>query len=212
MRAGWMCGVFVAAVWLGCNASGTTSGGSPTASDACDATNGGHTWTDLYTCYFGPGAKTSCVGQDFCHGGPQMLGALNSPFYVCGATRESCYEGFVKSFSGCPDGGVADAEADGPLEATGDAAPGDATSDAPVVAPTEAGSVGSVDAGRCSVGVQAYAWFFGDVRGSSITGFHNMPYSFTSTMQYTPGSTGPSFTQADLDRISAWINEGAQDN
>ena len=57
-----------------------------------------------------------------------------------------------------------------------------------------------------------YAWFFGDVRGSTITGFHNMPYSSTSLMQYSPGSTGQSFTQADLDRISAWINEGAQDN
>jgi hypothetical protein len=192
MRGAWMCGVVVAAVWLGCNASGTTSGGSLTSTDACAATGNDHTWTALYTCYFGPGAKTSCVGQDFCHGGPEMTGTLNPPYYVCGTTRESCYEGFVKAFSGCPDGGVADAESDAPAEGSASPTP---------------------DAGRCTVGIQPYAYFFGDARGSSVTGFHNMPYSATASQNpYASGSTGASFTQADLDRIQAWINDGAQDN
>jgi len=215
MRGAWMCGVVVLAVWLGCNASGTTSGGTPLETDACGATHGGHTWTDLYTCYFGPGAKTSCVGQAFCHGGPDMLGALGSPFYVCGTTRESCYRGFTKAFSGCPDGGAPDAASDAEDDAASADGAAEAASDA-----AGAGDAGMPDAGGSGktpdagppVCIMPYAWFFGDVRGSNITGFHNMPYSSTSTMQYTPGSTGQSFTQADLDRISAWINDGALDN
>jgi hypothetical protein len=44
---------------------------------------------------------------------------------------------------------------------------------------------------------------WGALRGAG--GLNNMPYA-------PQGAPGVTFTQQDLDRISAWIREGAQDN
>jgi len=112
-----------------------------------------------------------------------------------------------------------------------DASPGDASSiDGPAEAQaTESGApeAGSAEAGASDAGAAPEAGaptctaglppivpsggasdptttlLWAALRGASGPGLHNMPYSV---------GAGVTFTQADLDRISAWIQEGAQDN
>jgi hypothetical protein len=168
-----------------CDASGSTQGGALVGVDPCADSEAGDTWTYLYTCYFGPGGKASCSAQGFCHGGPEMTGALTSG-YVCGTSREACWRGMTQGISTCDAG--ADAGDGGAIEAG-----------APTCMP---GLPPLVPAGGAGDPTTTHLW--PALRGASGPGLHNMPYSASTG--------GVVFTQQDLDRISAWIQAGAQDN
>ncbi len=210
-----------------CDATGSTSGGEALLGDPCTSATLGHRWQDLYGCYFGPSGKASCTAQGFCHGASQQTGALSSGF-VCGATRESCWQGITQGLPACDagasasgDGGFAsegggtdaaptesgagtNADAGALVDAGGAADSGtgaeaDAASPAPACIPPPAPLVQS---GSASDPTSTMLWH--SLRGAPGVGLHNMPYSASAG--------GVTFTQADLDRISAWIREGAQDN
>jgi hypothetical protein len=101
-----------AMAFLGCgNAVDTVEGGEPLltvppppsdggslldAMSPCQpgGANGGHSWTDLYACYFGPTGVVSCESQTICHGVAGEQGALGSN-YVCGPTQNDCYQGML---------------------------------------------------------------------------------------------------------------------
>jgi hypothetical protein len=54
--------------------------------------NGGSTWADLYTCFFGPSGLANCSQGTTCHSaGGQGIG-----FWVCGATSSECWQGIQK--------------------------------------------------------------------------------------------------------------------
>jgi hypothetical protein len=105
---------------LGCgNASDTVEGGDPLlfvsappplsdgggsfldATSSCQpgGASGGHTFTDLYACYFGPSGVVSCESQTTCHGAAGELGVLGSTVggagYLCGPTQNDCYQGML---------------------------------------------------------------------------------------------------------------------
>jgi len=164
--------------------------------DSCADSEAGDTWTYLYTCYFGPGGKASCTAQGFCHGGPEMTGSLTSG-YVCGTSREACWRGMTQGISTCDAGATAiDAAAD----AGADAGDGGAIE---AGAPTcMEGMPPIVPSGGAGAPTTTPLW--PALRGASGPGLHNMPYSASTG--------GIVFTQQDLDRISAWIRAGAQDN
>lgn len=206
------------ALLCGCDATGSEQGGQSLTPDPCDATKGGHTWTDLYTCYFGPTGKANCSAQSACHVSPNSSAAAISGF-VCGSTKESCWFGMTHSIyvlqdveppTACDAGAAA---LDGscpmpPAEAGADAAPicscfpSAANPDPPIV-PT----------GGTSDPTTTYLWPALHVPSSSCDRAlcDNMPCG--NLGQNCPKGTGSyPFTSDDLARISAWIKEGAQDN
>jgi hypothetical protein len=235
------------AVWLlaamalvGCDASGSTQGGTLLAeTGSCSAGNLSPTWTNLYECYFGPSGKASCAGQGICHVTPNVTNASSldlatgSTYWVCGGTRESCWQGVwngelvcfpqnktITLDAGC-EAGPADAASD---SSSNDAATESGESDA---GPAVDGSIdGSPTGSTCQVTesvcevpsdpTTTYLWLALRGSGTGNVGSqleHNMPCDFK------PGSpplcTGPggyTFTQQDLALISAWISGGAQDN
>jgi hypothetical protein len=77
-------------------------GGAPSDAAFLDApgacqpggSQGGHTWADLYACYFGPAGVVSCESQSICHGAADQQGARSSD-YVCGPTQNDCYQGML---------------------------------------------------------------------------------------------------------------------
>jgi hypothetical protein len=147
----------LAGAGAGCDASGSVQGGQSLLPDPCAATDGGHTWSDLYICYFGPQGKASCTAQGSCHGNASQTGASTSGF-VCGASKEACWRGMTQGIVVCGgnDGGE-DAEGDAGAEG-GDAAkdapadvaldgPRDASTDARADAPSDATMDGTADGG-----------------------------------------------------------------
>ncbi len=72
-----------------------TSDGGPT-DGACNAPDAA-TWTQLYTDYFGPTGKGQCGKASGCHldstGGGQI--------WICGSTKESCYQGMKNNVIPC---------------------------------------------------------------------------------------------------------------
>lgn len=72
-------------------------GGFLDAASACQpgGAHGGHSWTDLYACYFGPTGVVTCESQSNCHGAPNQQGAIASA-YVCAPTQSDCYQGMLK--------------------------------------------------------------------------------------------------------------------
>ncbi len=71
--------------------------------------NAGNTWTDLYTCYFGPTSLGNCAGSPGgCHASLQDPGGLVSGFQ-CPPDVASCYAGIVGATSIVPMGGATDA-------------------------------------------------------------------------------------------------------
>src|SRR5580700_6747273 len=78
----------------GCDATGSAQGGEALIPDPCAATHGGHTWTDLYTCYFGPTGKASCSAKAGCHVIANSTPASISAF-ICGASKEDCWFGMT---------------------------------------------------------------------------------------------------------------------
>jgi hypothetical protein len=117
-----LCCTLAVTTQFGCtNATGELQGGDPLVaatppvtdaggtssmeSDAFAATtsdclpggaHGDNTWTDLYTCYFGPTAPASCASQSGCHSAADQAGALGSG-YVCGTTQQTCWQGMTMS-------------------------------------------------------------------------------------------------------------------
>jgi hypothetical protein len=70
------------------------------------------TWADLYACYFGPTARSSCTAAGICHGDSTMLGARSSG-YVCGHTQQDCFKGMTAMGSIVPAGGADDPKTTG---------------------------------------------------------------------------------------------------
>jgi hypothetical protein len=228
------------ALWLlaamalaGCDASGSTEGGTLLEeTGSCSAPNLSPTWTNLYECYFGPSGKASCGGQGFCHVTPNVPNAATmgdltgSIWWVCGATRESCWQGLWNGQMVCQPQTI-------PLDAGCEAGPDGAASDSgPNDAATESGASdtgaavdgsadGSSEGGTCSATETVCVAQTNDPTGSYLmlalrgTGqptpvAHNMPCNLKGGTCLGPG--GYTFTQQDLALISAWISAGAQDN
>jgi hypothetical protein len=190
-----------------CDASGSTQGGAPLQADPCSAGSLSPTWTNIYNCYFGPTGKAGCSGKTSCHGppppcNPQATDCLSGTIiWACGPSRESCREGLMSAVPGllCPGEQVVP-DAGSETDAAAESGAVDAASEM-----TESGAP---DAGR---GIDASTPVGCDptttllwhaLRGASGPGQHDMPY--------TPASVV--FTQQELDLISTWIREGAQDN
>jgi hypothetical protein len=197
----------------GCDASGGTQGGQLLSPDPCDLTNGGHTWSDLYTCYFGPTGKANCSAQAQCHASLAGTGAITSGF-VCGTTKEGCWfsmthpeyilEG-VFPLTTC-DAGAAEIDGSCPtadLDAGPDAAPLCSCFKPTPLVPT--GGVGDPTTTTLWPALQKAA-------GGCTSGLcNNMPCG-NLAQNCQPGTAAYTFTSDDLARISAWIREGAQDN
>jgi hypothetical protein len=214
----------VAACACGCDATGGEQGGQAFAPDPCDATKGGHTWTDLYTCYFGPTGKANCSAQSACHVNANSLAAGISGF-VCGNSKDDCWFGMTHPFYVLQQGGQAlsplepcDAGASA-LDGSCPMPPADAGPDAapyctcfpspsnPYVAIVPTGGTADVATTDLLIGLH----------GPSTTCpmdrvlCDNMPCG--NLGQNCPkGTSAYTFTSDDLTRISAWIKEGAQDN
>ena len=80
------------------SATGGVTGGDPITPDPCTQTGEGHTFSDLYICYFGPQGRANCSSQSFCHGSPSAFGAIGSAF-VCGTTKEACWQGMTQAMA-----------------------------------------------------------------------------------------------------------------
>jgi hypothetical protein len=95
-----------AALLLGCGDAPTTvQGGDPlfdaspapvadsgaAVPSACQTggANGGSTWADFYTCFFGPSGVANCSQGSTCHG----PGGQGSGTWLCGATSSECWTG-----------------------------------------------------------------------------------------------------------------------
>ncbi|HEY8041650.1 MAG TPA: hypothetical protein VIF15_17715 [Polyangiaceae bacterium] len=151
----------------GCSdATGSARGAQALTDDACAATGGGHTWTDLYTCYFGPTGKASCSAQAFCHSQPDGTGTQAS--FLCGTSKESCFQGLSALASPVD-------ILTGALRKNG----GQATD---------------------------------NLLGNMPCNPSPLPDGKISCPAPPDVGRAYTFTQDDLDRISAWIHEGAQDN
>jgi hypothetical protein len=169
---------FAAVTLLGCSdATGTVHGGDALVVDPCTASlaenGGGHRWQDLYTCYFGPTGKASCAAQGICHGSASQLGAQFSTF-VCGPSKDACWQGMTAPGSIVPMGGTMD-------------------------------------------GTQTI--LYGSLRKPDNTGLMPcspvetpLPDGGTNTTCGSAANGNYTFTTDDLARITAWIQEGAQDN
>lgn len=212
-----------------CDATGQTRGGELLEPDPCASPSLEPTWTNLYKCYFGPTGRASCTAQGSCHGASTQTGARGSvpppPVigdpnwgaavgYICGTSSAQCWAGMTQVpcvALGVADGGAdAEASAEAGSDAAGDGGiPGDAALEAATDEGGEAEAgpplpayCGIVPAGGVSDPTQTYFWQA--LRGSTPKnlGLHNMPNPLG----------GYTFTAQDLDRISAWIQQGAKDN
>jgi hypothetical protein len=75
------------------NASSLDAGGSGADDTGPD---GGTRWQDLYATYFGPTGRANCSqARGACHTSESDLGFATSGF-VCGATRDSCWQGMTQ--------------------------------------------------------------------------------------------------------------------
>jgi hypothetical protein len=213
----------VAACACGCDATGGEQGGQALAPDPCDATKGGHTWSDLYTCYFGPTGKANCSAQAGCHVNANSSAASLSAF-VCGATKEDCWYGMTHpiyilqgpTVSGPPipcDAGSAGVDGSCPMppaDAGPDAAPicscfPSAASPDPPIVPT--GGTADPTTTYLLEGLHGPS----PMCPESRVFCDNMPCG--NLGQNCPKHSGAyTFSADDLARISAWIKEGAQDN
>jgi len=208
----------------GCDATGGEQGGQALAPDPCDATKGGHTWTDLYTCYFGPAGKANCSAQAGCHVTANGVAATISGF-VCGASKQDCWFGmthpiyvveqggqFLTPIQMCDAGAAAD-DASCPLP------PADAGADAAPICtcyPSPSNVyLPIVPNGGTQDPTTTYLWealhAATPMCASTRPLCDNMPCG--NLGQSCPkGTAAYTFTSDDLARISAWIKEGAQDN
>jgi hypothetical protein len=197
------------------DATGAVRGGQPLHVDPCDATDGGHTFTDLYTCYFGPTGKANCTAQAGCHVSLASAAAPISGF-VCGATKDECWFGMthpIYVLQGVDPPTLCDAgaaEADGSCPAP----PADAGADAaPVCSCYPSASnpfLPIVPTGGAADPTTAYIWPALRAASNTCTKAlcNNMPCG--DLAQGCPNGTASyNFTADDLARIAAWIQEGA---
>src|SRR6185295_8921864 len=87
---------------LACSsATSTPSGGEPlfdaapppTPTSDAGSIGTGHTWTDLYTDYFGNAQRVVCAGNGICHGDANQPGAKDSGGFVCPPNdKDACYK------------------------------------------------------------------------------------------------------------------------
>ncbi len=56
----------------------------------------GSTWTDLYTCYFGPMGVASCTAFSVCH----VTNGVGGGIWLCGTDQATCYSGIKTQISG----------------------------------------------------------------------------------------------------------------
>ena len=205
----------VVACACGCDATGGEQGGQPLAPDPCSSPELGHTWTDLYTCYFGPTGKANCSAQSACHAALNGMGAGISAF-VCGADKHACWFSMthplyvlqgVLPLTACDAGA---AEADGscpmpPADAGADAAPICTCYSVPYSPLVPPGGTAN------PAGTMLWSTLYGASGTCSGPFCNNMPCG--NLGQNCPKGQGAyTFTSDDLARISAWIKEGAQDN
>jgi hypothetical protein len=80
----------------GCtDATGSIQGGDPQfAPQQREGSEGGTTWTSLYTDLFGPSGLASCNGPG-CHALSSDFGAMYSGF-VCGSSKDACWQGLTQ--------------------------------------------------------------------------------------------------------------------
>lgn len=64
---------------------------------ACTNDGGAATWTQLYTDYFGPGGKGQCGKASGCH----LDSTGGGQFWICGSTKQSCYQGMQNNVIPC---------------------------------------------------------------------------------------------------------------
>jgi hypothetical protein len=78
----------------------TTGDANVGPSTACQAggANSGSRWQDLYACFFGPAAPSSCTSSGICHGASDQAGTLGSGF-VCGPSSDACWQGMTTPVS-----------------------------------------------------------------------------------------------------------------
>jgi hypothetical protein len=198
-----------------CDATGAVQGGQARGPDPCDTTMGGHTWTDLYTCYFGPTAKGDCSGQSGCHGSLASTAVPISGF-VCGLTKDECWFGMthpIYVLQGVDPPTVCDAGA-AATDGSCPTPPGDAGADAaPICSCYPSASnvfLPIVPTGGTADPTTTYLWPALHVASSTSTHAlsDNMPC--VDLAQACPRGTGAyTFTSDDLVRIAAWIEEGA---
>ena len=171
---------------MGCDdAAGSVQGGEALTSDE----GGAATWTSLYADYFGPSGQASCTAQPSCHGTASQLGSQTSGF-VCGATKESCWEGMTMGINPVDAGGVFC-----PIVCIG--------GDAGVGCPQNTAFACPTDPTQQSL--------YADLHKAQSSGLNNMPCGGNLMECLASGSTY-TFTSSDLARISTWIQQGAQDN
>jgi hypothetical protein len=221
---GWLPALFALAAACtcacGCDASGGEQGGQPIAADPCGSPQLGHTWTDLYTCYFGPTGKANCSAQSACHatlgysGGIPGGGAVSG--FTCNADKHACWFSMthplyalqgVEPPTACDAGAAA---ADGSCPAPMDDAGPDA---APTCGCYPSSYLPLVPTGGTSdpSGAKLWSYLYGASPDCTGPVCNNMPCA--NLGQNCPKGTGAyAFTADDLARISAWIKEGAQDN
>jgi hypothetical protein len=171
----------------GCaDATGSVQGGQALTSDEAGAA----TWTGLYADYFGPSGQASCTAQSSCHGSASELGAQESG-YVCGATKESCWQGMTLGLNPIDAGGVFC-----PIVCIGAAAGGaGCPQDPTTTCPTD----------------PTQQSLYTDLHKTKASGLNNMPCG--GNLMSCPSSESTyTFTSDDLARISTWIQQGAQDN
>jgi hypothetical protein len=198
-----------------CDATGVVQGGQQLHLDPCAAADGGHTWTYLYTCYFGPTGKANCSAQAGCHVSVASP-AIPISAFVCGATKDECWFGMTHPIyvlqgvdppTVC-DAGAAMADGSCPMP------PADAGADAaPVCSCYPSASnpyLPIVPTGGAADPTTAYIWPAMHVASSTCTHAlcDNMPC--LDLGQACANGTGAyRFTSDDLARIAAWIQEGA---
>jgi len=168
------------------DATGVVQGGQALISCGGDAAAGAEptTFTALYQDFFGPCGQTSCSALSTCHGSANMVGANISGF-VCGSTKEQCWEGMTMGIP--PDaGGVF------PAIIT----PGLTDPTTTIFYKSLREAPPSPNNPLCS--------------SKTATSSCNMPCGDPPLCH--PNTATYTFTASDLARISTWLQQGAQDN
>jgi hypothetical protein len=176
------------------DATGSVQGGAPlTSQAACTPT-----WTSLYATFFGPAGQASCSAQASCHGAASQSGAMTSGF-VCGSSKEECWEGMTKGINPVDAGGVfcpivctsEDAGGAGCPQNSSFSCPSDPTQQSLII----------------------------DLHKASGGGLNNMPCAApldagadAGVLECLASQSAYTFTSDDLACITTWIQQGAQDN
>jgi hypothetical protein len=201
---------------LACDqATGTVKGGQALTAQptGCAANCTDATWTCLYDNCFGPSGLASCsTAQGTCHSDASQVGSQISGF-VCGATKDSCWQGMLVGQPGSfppivPCLGAAGDTGDaGDTADAADAASGSGTVN---LCGPDAGGLDPTTMQLYTALHQAASSTDNTLCAGNVTFACNMPCG-DPTSCHTKSATY-TFTPDDLARISAWIAQGALDN